>query len=544
VGTLVLLALCHHDFHELPEKAYQAFGVVFASFPESFKPTALLLWTIVLVGFAAASLLIWVERDSKRTPFDPKPYLKILHALRDAWDGLLALGFFALVAGFSVGALAIWVGSKYHLSFLSNLSSQVRDGLLNAWWITAFVPLGAIFGIYFACDALLWAFGRAEPLTGASYTRGLEPFEHLFAQLKGEAGLSTDERFIAAVAILPLMVLAVPGAVMYLLIDHGTRPLVAASIAVPSGVALFLALGLLGDLLKGRRAALIPVLGVALGFVSCFFYFPALANQLSPKEVFESYERVHHGSEPLGLFGVGGRTAAYYAGGQPVQLHDTQGAYQWLTAGAENGRRYLAMKSEDLPKLNMLYRQHAEPLANLPVLDSRSSQILLVASKLEGGEVDENPLRALVLSSRPSPQRRLDVNMDDKLEVLGLDTVDEKGRLVDFISPGRTYYMKTYFHVLSETTEWPNFFVHIDGNRRRHNSDHKPLNDKYPMPLWQRGDFIVDEIELKLEPNFSAGAYTIYFGLSHGDGCNDRLPIKSGPNDGCNRVNGGVLRVQ
>jgi hypothetical protein len=104
--------------------------------------------------------------------------------------------------------------------------------------------------------------------------------------------------------------------------------------------------------------------------------------------------------------------------------------------------------------------------------------------------------------------------------------------------------MKTYFHVLSPTTEWPNFFVHIDGNRRRHNSDHKPLSERYPMSLWQRGDFIVDDVELKLEPNFSSGTYTIYFGLAHGDGCNDRLPIKSGANDGCNRVNGGVLRVQ
>ena len=48
VGTLILLALCHHDFHELPEKAYTAFGVQGAAFPESFKAHASLLWTVAL----------------------------------------------------------------------------------------------------------------------------------------------------------------------------------------------------------------------------------------------------------------------------------------------------------------------------------------------------------------------------------------------------------------------------------------------------------------------------------------------------------------
>ncbi|HEX7603514.1 MAG TPA: glycosyltransferase family 39 protein, partial [Polyangiaceae bacterium] len=35
VATMVFLAVFHHDFHELPEKAYQAFGVTGATFPES-----------------------------------------------------------------------------------------------------------------------------------------------------------------------------------------------------------------------------------------------------------------------------------------------------------------------------------------------------------------------------------------------------------------------------------------------------------------------------------------------------------------------------
>jgi 4-amino-4-deoxy-L-arabinose transferase-like glycosyltransferase len=543
VGTLVLLALCHHDFHELPEKAYQAFGVVGPAFPESFKAHALLLWTVVLIGFAGVGLVLWVERDSKRTPFDPAEYLKVLQALRDAWDGLLALGFFALVAGFSLGALAIWIGVKTHGAWLPTLSLQVRDALLNAWWVTAFLPLGAIFGIFFACDVFLWTFGRAQPFTSASYTRGFEPFENLYAQLRGEGKTSpsNDERLVALFAILPLMVLALPASVMAALVDHGTRPFVAASIAIPSGVALFLALGVIGDFLKGSRAAFIPIMGVVVGFVLCFAYYPALANQLSPKEVFESYQKVHSGSEPLALFGVGGRTAAYYAGGQPVQLHDTLGAYQWLMGGEPGTRRYMAMKSEELPKLNMMYREHADPRTNLPVLDARSSQILLVASKLESGEKNESPLDKIILENEPHPQHKLDVNLEDKLQVLGFDTADESGRLVTSVVPGRAYRMRTYYRVLDKvTTEWE-AFIHIDGYRRRHNGDHKPMEGKYPFALWLPGDLIVDDYEFKLEPNFSPGNYTVYFGLFVGD---TRMKVKSGPSDGDNRINGGPLRVQ
>jgi hypothetical protein len=337
------------------------------------------------------------------------------------------------------------------------------------------------------------------------------------------------------------MVLAIPGAVMYAIIDHGSKPIVAASIAVPSGVAFFLVVGFLGDLLKGRRATMIPVVGVAVGLVSCFAYFPALANQLSPKEVFESYQKVHSGSEPLALFGVGGRTAAYYAGGQPMQIHDAQGAYQWLSGAEQGTRRYLALKSEELPRLNMLYREHADPRLNLPVLDARSSQILLVASALGNGESNASPLDKIILDAEPHPQHKLDVNMDDKLQVLGYDTTDEQGRPVAVVSPGRAYRMRTYYRVLAAVpTEWE-AFIHIDGYRRRHNGDHKPLDGKYPFSLWLPGDLIVDDYEFKLEPNFSPGNYTVYFGLFVGD---TRMKVKSGPNDGDNRINGGSLRVQ
>jgi Dolichyl-phosphate-mannose-protein mannosyltransferase len=542
VGTAVFLGVFHHDFHELPDKAFQAFAVTGATFPDSYKEHALLLWTLALVGFAGFAFLTWVERDSTRRPFAPANYLSIVNGLREAWDGLLALVYFALVAGASLAGLAIWIGVRTKAKWLPTISLQVRDGVLNAWWVTAFVPLVAILGIYFASDLWLWTFGRAKKLSWGSFTRGFEPYEDLVGELKT---LDDGPTKLAAWGILvPFMALAVPGAVLYELVAHHTRLPVAVALAVPSGIAVFLGLGLLGDLLRGRRAAGFAFGGAVVGFILCFSYFPALANQLSPKEVFESYEVTHAAGEPLGLFGVGGRTAAYYAGGQPSSFSETRTAYDWLTSGGEGKRRFLAMRADELARLNQVYREKSGKEGarqNLPVLDARSSQILLVASSLGGGEKNQNPLNKIILATPPKPQHPLDVNMEDKLAVLGYDLTDQTGKLIETVAPGRKYRMRTYFRVLAPiTTEWE-AFIHIDGFHRRHNGDHKPVDGKYPFNLWLKEDLLVDDYEFSLEPNFSPGSYTIYFGLFVGE---TRLKVKSGPSDGDNRINGGPLRVQ
>jgi hypothetical protein len=541
LGTLVVAAVLHHDFHELPEKAYQAFGIPNAPFPEGFKDTALAIWWVVLGGFALCALITWIERDADREPFDPSSYAKVLRALREAYDGILALVYFATIAGASVAGLLVVVGTRMHAHWLPQMSSTIRDQVLNAWWRISFIPLGLVFGFLFACDVWLWAFGKSKPVSAATLTRGFEPFEGLLAKLfpsSDEPALPKYEWWVSLVLIAPLMLLAIPAVAFEAFHETGHSALFSVLLAVPAGVAFFLVMGIVGDLLRHRAPGL-ALGGVVVGFVLCFFYYPALANQLSPKEVFESYRRLCPGA-PLAMLGVGGRTAAYYAGGQPQTLTDPSGAYKWLVAEPSQ-RRCLALKAEELPQLNRLWREHADPRTNLPIVDARSSQILLASSVLNDGEENESPLASMVLSAPPHPQRMLGANMDDKLEVIGFDLADERGRLVDGISPGRTYHMRTYYRVLAPvTSEWE-AFIHIDGYHRRHNGDHKPMNGKYPMSLWLPGDLLMDDHEFKLEPNFTPGSYTIYFGLFVGD---TRLKVKSGPNDGDNRINGGPLRVQ
>ena len=206
---------------------------------------------------------------------------------------------------------------------------------------------------------------------------------------------------------------------------------------MPSGVAFFLVMGFVGDFLRHRAPGL-ALGGAVVGFVLCFFYYPALANQLSPKEVFESYRQVCPGA-PLALLGVGGRTAAYYAGGQPQTLNDPTSAYNWLVADKGGQRRCLAMKAEELPKLNQLWREKVPPSRAPTCRSSTRGRARSCWRRRRSGRARRTttPCSAIVLSSTPHPQRPLDVNMDDKLNVIGIDLLDERGKLVDAIAPGK-----------------------------------------------------------------------------------------------------------
>lgn len=546
VGTLLLAAVIHHDFHEIPEKAYQAYGVSGARFPDAFKDTALTLWWIALGGVALGTLLTWAETDVRREPFEPARYAEIVRRLRDTYDGALELVYLAAIAGLTLAAAIIRFGTAVHWHRLPPLSTTVRDVLLNAWWVVALGPLGFVFGPLFASDLWVWTFQKGRRLLPESLMRGFEPFEAFVAHVRRPTGetpaMRNADEWIGTVIVGALLFVAVPGAAWLVASAAGVRPLAAAALAVPSGFALFLVLGVLGNVFRHRAVAQVLV-GGAAGLVVCFAYYPALASRLSPKEAFDSYRRECAGS-PLALLGVGSRAAAYYSSRQPHTANDPAGAMDWLLGGGDE-RRCLIAKSDDLPKLNQLWLERGrEPRVNLPVLDARQSPVLLIASSLKPSERNENPLSSILLEAPPRPQRPLSVNLDDKVQLLGIDLVDEQNRAVATIGAGRTYHMKAYYRVLDKIQDWPNAFIHIDGSGRRYNVDHKPMNGRYPMSLWLPGDMPVDDQEFKLPANFTPGMYTIYFGLASGDGCNDRLKVKTGPTDGCNRINAGAVRVQ
>ncbi|HET7545346.1 MAG TPA: glycosyltransferase family 39 protein [Polyangiaceae bacterium] len=295
-----------------------------------------------------------------------------------------------------------------------------------------------------------------------------------------------------------------------------------------------LARALAGGLSRAQSALL-----VCAGFGLCLSlgYYPMLASQISPKQVFAAYLQRAQPGEPLGMLGAGAASAAYYAGRSVPTFDSPAKAYDWLSASEK--RHWLVIRAADLANLNALYRAQHDPPRNLPVLDDSSSEVLLVSNQLGAGK-NKNPLESYVLDGSPSPRRALSANFGDKLDVIGWDTLDLEGRPVEAIEAGRKYVFVIYYRVVQPISGSWETFIHVDGFQRRFNGDHPTLAGKYPFNLWRVGDFIADRSEFTLEPNFAKGKYRVYFGLYSG---NRRLELRRGRGEE-NRLEAGFLEVR
>jgi hypothetical protein len=291
--------------------------------------------------------------------------------------------------------------------------------------------------------------------------------------------------------------------------------------------------------LRVTRASAALVAVAALGATLSFGYYPLLARQISPKEVFESFQRLSRPGEELAMIGGGLGGARYYARRDVRSLSTVQEAFSWLTE-KDGERRWLVVRASDIGQLNSQFRARRTPAHNLPVLDARSSEILLVSNQLRSEEKNENPFAKWVLDARPSPARPLDVDFNGQLHAIGWDVTTPDGERVGWVRASKRYVLHFYYEVTRPISgEWQTF-IHVDGYQRRYNGDHDTLEGKYPFHLWRPGDFIVDIHPFELEPNFAGGTYTVFFGLFRGD---TRLEVKRGPAEE-NRVNAGALDVR
>jgi hypothetical protein len=286
------------------------------------------------------------------------------------------------------------------------------------------------------------------------------------------------------------------------------------------------------------RAQALLLAFAALGVAASCGFYPALARQLSPKEALQRYRELRRGTEPLGVVGERSEAARYQGVVDAQNLANVSEAWAWLSADASNGRRWLVLHKADLPELNARFR--ALRHQNLPVADARSSEILLAVSRRAPGERDENPLADSVLSAVPAVQHPIHARLGEEIEVLGWSVRSTTGQLESSITPATTYRFAIYYRVLATLSGAWQTFLHIDGLQRRFNADHEPLAGKYPVKLWRQGDVIVDTTEVRLEPNFSPGAYHVYFGFFSGD---RRLRVSEG-RESDDRIVAGTLQVR
>ena len=292
--------------------------------------------------------------------------------------------------------------------------------------------------------------------------------------------------------------------------------------------------------LRPTRAQGLLAAGVTIGAIASLGFYPAVSRQVAPKQVFERYRELRQPDEPLGLLGQHSEAARYQGGNSSVHLADGAQALAFLSEAESSGkRRFLLLRKTDLAPLNAAFRERQ--LGNLPILDGRSSEVLLASNRRLRRERDESPLAQLVLDAAPPPQHRVRAVLGQhQLEVLGYSVASPSGQLETSLQPATRYRFIIYFRVLSRISGDWQVFLHLDGLQRRFNADHEPAEGKYPLELWREGDVIADATEVLLEPSFSPGAYRVYFGLYSGE---RRIAVTDGPEED-DRIAAGTLQIR
>ena len=277
------------------------------------------------------------------------------------------------------------------------------------------------------------------------------------------------------------------------------------------------------------RGGAVVVAGAAAGALLAWGHYPELLGRLSPREALSRYTALHAPGEPLGALGVSARAAMLEVGVAVRPLADAPAASSFLLTGAATPRRWLALRRDDLPALNALVR--AREHRNAAVLAGGEGGVVLVASaRLPGEPAGEGSLDDLVLPAAPPLAHPVDAALGDALVALGWDLWDGAGAApTSALVPLEAHRLRFYYRVTGHLDDAFCSFVHIDGEGRRFNADHREFR-RYPLRYWQAGDVLVDEFEVTLGGNFTPGDYALRYGFDRlpCDG-HGRLPVKSGP---------------
>lgn len=399
--------------------------------------------------------------------------------------------------------------------------------------------------------------GEPDPIARDGYERAAIYIERRWSRLKAVGAALADAWNGALVFVVVVLEAALVGLAAMLLIGSHAHwqsidklprnlvtyglnlwwqvPVVIASAAV-GWTALSDAFAGLARLTGLHRGSMIAIAGVVGGAALSFGYYGALARQLSPREVYETFEGARGPGDQLALLALDARAASFYVDEPPPSFEQIHAAYGWLATPPPDATRFMVVRARDLAKLNSRWR--ADRRGNLPILDASSTQILLAASKL-GGRPNQNPFEDMILSAMPSIQHPVSARLGDELDVLGWD-ITKDGYVQPTVVAGTPYQMHFYYRALKPVGGNWQGFVHIDREKTRLNADHAVLEGRYPMNLWQAGDIIRDTVTVTLAPTFSTGEYDVYFGFFN---ASSRMKVTEGPRSQ-DRVMGGTLSVR
>jgi hypothetical protein len=291
-----------------------------------------------------------------------------------------------------------------------------------------------------------------------------------------------------------------------------------------------------------RRGASLIVAGTLAGGALAWGYYPALLGQASAREALAAYRTLHAPGEPLGALGVDARAASLEVGSHVQPIGDPTAAAAFLASASPAARSWLVLRRDDLPALNAIVR--ARDGRNVALVAGASGALLAATARLPAEPRAEASLDDLVLCEPPPISHPVEAAVGDGIVALGWDLTGASGEVVGALVPLATRRLRLYYRVVAKVDDGLCTFVHIDGQGRRHNAEHREF-PRYPLRYWRPGDVLVDEFEIALGGNFTPGPYALRYGFDRlpCDG-RARLAVTRGPHDADNRILGGTVDVR
>lgn len=326
---------------------------------------------------------------------------------------------------------------------------------------------------------------------------------------------------------------SVPGVKLSSIARRVGRVVGALALLTPLLIALAQALYHYASRLARFRNALLVIAALASGFYTSQAFLPKLSAHLSPREVFDVFEKLAGKSEPLAQFQVHGRAAAYYVQRDVRDIATESELVEYL---AEPGRRWALMPSERFADVDVAFRRRTG--RHLFVPSAENARVSLVASQPIEARSNENPLSKYVLKTAKTVQFPIGANFENKIELVGYDLeLPQNG----YVGAGQTFTVVWVYRALKGNLGAFQAFLHVDAEGQRINGDHDPVDGMYPVRLWDEGDVVVDRQRVSVPATTTPGLFTMYTGFFRGE---TRLKVVSGPKDDADRVIAGTIQIR
>lgn len=261
--------------------------------------------------------------------------------------------------------------------------------------------------------------------------------------------------------------------------------------------------------------ALVGAYGYAHGLV------PRTCDLLSPRAVLEHHRAlVAAGALPeqLGNHHVRDGGLSLYGPGDVVGLASRRDLAQYL---AVDEPRAALILDRDLPGLHQDHRAHGWPLY---VLDDDHAHLRLVSNVLPDGEVDANPIPAVLFDAPVELAHPTLLRFEDYVEIIGWEVTDPVIR-------GRPATVSLSIRVLRPLPGGTQVYARLlkDRTSRLNPEPHELTDGIYPPNLWRQGDYVLhrhtfDAPLLEIQP----GAHELYVGLRRTERENIEISVPEG----------------